>query len=44
MVPQDVEEAVIQRAWAKVHAENEVRDAIRAGMKASAAFQRYGVL
>jgi regulator of RNase E activity RraA len=44
VVPKAAEEAVVRRAWAKVHAENEVRDAIRAGMKATAAFQKYGVL
>ena len=44
VVPRDAEDAVIQRAWAKVHAENEVRDAIRAGMKATDAFSKYGVL
>jgi 4-hydroxy-4-methyl-2-oxoglutarate aldolase len=44
VVPQVVEAAVLQRAWEKVHAENEVRDAIRAGMKAEAAFAKYGVL
>ena len=44
VVPAQAEGAVIQRAWAKVHAENEVRDAIKAGMKATEAFERYGVL
>ena len=44
VVPQDVEEEVIRAAWAKVHAENEVRDAIRGGMGAVEAFRRYGVL
>jgi 4-hydroxy-4-methyl-2-oxoglutarate aldolase len=44
VVPQAVEAAVLQRAWEKVNAENEVRDAIRAGMKAEAAFAKYGVL
>lgn len=44
VVPRAVEEQAIQNAWAKVHAENEVRDAIRAGMKATAAFEKYGVL
>ena len=44
VVPTQAEGAVIQRAWAKVHAENEVRDAIKAGMKATEAFERYGVL
>ncbi len=44
VVPQAVEAAVVRRAWEKVHAENEVRDAIKAGMKAAAAFDKYGVL
>jgi regulator of RNase E activity RraA len=44
VVPQEVEQDAIQRAWAKVHAENETREAIRAGMLATAAYQRYGVL
>jgi hypothetical protein len=35
---------MVRRAWDKVHAENEVRAAIAAGMKAVAAFDRYGVL
>lgn len=44
VVPQQVEAAVVQRAWEKVHAENVVRDAIAAGMSATEAFQKYGVL
>jgi len=44
VVPQQVEAAVMRRAWEKVHAENEVRDAIRAGMLAVDAFKKYGVL
>jgi 4-hydroxy-4-methyl-2-oxoglutarate aldolase len=44
VVPQEAEEQVIRAAWGKVHAENEVRDAIRAGMGAVEAFRRYGVL
>ncbi len=44
VVPQAVEQEAIRRAWIKVHAENEVRDAIRDGMKAAAAFAKYGVL
>ncbi len=44
VVPQKVEAAVVRRAWAKVHAENEVRDAIRKGMKAATAFETFGVL
>jgi regulator of RNase E activity RraA len=44
VVPQAVEDAVVRHAWDKVHAENEVRDAIAGGMSATAAFARYGVL
>jgi len=44
VVPHALETAVIRRAWDKVHAENEVRDAIKGGMKATAAFEKYGVL
>ena len=44
VVPQDVEEEAIRRAWDKVHAENQVRDAIRGGMKATEAYERYGIL
>ena len=44
VVPRAAEEAVLRRAWDKVHAENEVRDAIKGGMKATDAFKKYGVL
>lgn len=44
VVPAVVEAEAIQRAWDKVHAENEVRDAIRNGLKAGEAFAKYGVL
>ena len=44
VVPQAVEAEAIQRAWEKVHSENVVRDAIRRGMKAVDAFEKYGVL
>ncbi len=44
VVPQDVESEAIRRAWEKVHAENEVRDAIRNGMKATEAWDTYRVL
>lgn len=44
VVPQHVEQKVLQFAWQKVHAENEVRDAIRNGMKAVAAYEKFGVL
>jgi len=44
VVPQTVEKEVIRAAWDKVHAENITRDAIRAGMKATDAYKKYGVL
>jgi 4-hydroxy-4-methyl-2-oxoglutarate aldolase len=44
VVPQSVEDAVIRRAWEKVHAENAVRDALRSGMPATKAFVKFGVL
>jgi len=44
VVPQAVEIEAIRRAWEKVHAENRTRDAIRAGMKATDAYEKYGVL
>lgn len=44
VVPPEVEQEAIARAWEKVHAENLVRDSIRAGMKATEVFKKYGVL
>jgi regulator of RNase E activity RraA len=44
VVPQKVEKEVVARAWKKVHAENITRDAIKDGMKAVAAYKKYGVL
>ncbi len=44
VIPQVVEAAVVRRAWEKVHAESDVRDAISSGMKAVEAFERFGVL
>lgn len=44
VVPQKVEEEVLQRAWKKVHEENVTRNAIAKGMKATAAYEKYGVL
>ncbi|MFT5465000.1 MAG: 4-hydroxy-4-methyl-2-oxoglutarate aldolase [Verrucomicrobiales bacterium] len=44
IVPQAVEAEILTAAWQKVHAENEVRDAIRDGLGAAAAFEKYGVL
>lgn len=42
--PRAVEAEAVRRAWQKVHAENVTRDAIKAGMKAAAAYEKYGVL
>lgn len=44
IVPQKVEDEVLIAAWKKVHAENEVRNAIREGLGATDAFAKYGVL
>lgn len=44
VVPRAIENEAIRKAWDKVHAENITRDAIKAGMKATAAYQKYGVL
>lgn len=44
VVPKAIQDKVVAAAWAKVHAENEVRDAITAGMSATEAFQKFGVL
>lgn len=44
VVPKAVEAEAVQAAWDKVHAENTVRDAIAAGMTATDAFKKYGVL
>jgi 4-hydroxy-4-methyl-2-oxoglutarate aldolase len=44
VVPQEIEAEAVRRAWAKVHDENRVRDAIRGGMTATAAFETFGVL
>jgi regulator of RNase E activity RraA len=44
VVPQPIEAEAIQAAWDKVHAENEVREAIKGGMKAVEAYHHYGVL
>jgi len=44
VVPRAAEASVVRRAWEKVHAENRVRDAIKGGMKATTAFDTFGVL
>lgn len=44
VVPQEVEVEAIRGAWEKVHAENITRTAIQQGMKATEAYEKYGVL
>lgn len=44
VVPREVESQAIAAAWAKVNAENVVREAIAGGMTAGAAFGKFGVL
>ncbi len=44
VVPRAIEQETIARALEKVTAENRVRDEIRAGMKATDVFRKYGVL
>jgi 4-hydroxy-4-methyl-2-oxoglutarate aldolase len=44
VVPRRIEAAVIQRAWAKVHAETRMKAAIEKGMRASDAFKEFGIL
>jgi len=44
VVPREAESEVLRLAWEKVHAENVVRDEIRAGAKATDVFRKYGVL
>jgi regulator of RNase E activity RraA len=44
VVPKELEDEVLERALAKVRAENEVLRAIRDGLTATQAFDRFGVL
>ncbi|KAA0988817.1 RraA family protein [Dyadobacter aurulentus] len=44
VIPQEIEERVIQAAKEKISAENRTRDAIKNGMKAMEAYQTFGVL
>ena len=44
VIPQSVEAETLRLALNKVEGENTVRDAIRQGMKSTAAFQKYGIL
>jgi regulator of RNase E activity RraA len=44
VVPRAAESEAVRLAWQKVHAENEVRSAIKNGMKATEAYHRFRVL
>jgi 4-hydroxy-4-methyl-2-oxoglutarate aldolase len=44
VVPRAAEAEAIRRAWDKLHAENVVRDEIRAGAPATEVFRRHGIL
>ncbi len=44
VIPKSVEDVVIQAAWDKALAENEVRKAVQSGMSATEAYRRFGVL
>jgi regulator of RNase E activity RraA len=44
VIPQHVEDKVLELAFAKVQGENKVRDAIRQGMSAVEAYRTFGVL
>lgn len=44
VVPQEMVEEVIERAWNKVKGENTVREELRAGAGVAATFAKYGIL
>ena len=44
VIPIEVEAEAVARAMTKVDAENVTRDAIKAGMRATEAYKKYGVL
>jgi regulator of RNase E activity RraA len=44
VIPRQVEDKVLELAFAKVQGENKVRDAIREGMSAAEAYRTFGVL
>jgi regulator of RNase E activity RraA len=44
VVPREVEQEALSRAWNKVHEENITRDAIKNGMKATEAYRKFGTL
>lgn len=44
VVPQEVADEAISKAWEKVKGENKVRDALRAGASVAETFAKYGIL
>jgi regulator of RNase E activity RraA len=44
VVPQELAEEAIQKAWEKVNGESKVRDALRAGASVAETFAKYGIL
>jgi len=44
IVPQEIEAEVLQNAWQKAHGEKQVFEAIRGGMKAQAAWDKFGIM
>ena len=44
VVPQDLADEVISRAWEKVNGESKVRDALRAGASVTETFAKYRIL
>jgi regulator of RNase E activity RraA len=44
VVPQELAEKVIEKAWEKVQAESKVREELRSGAGVEATFKKYGVL
>ena len=44
VVPREFEADVIGQAWTKVQGETRMREEIRQGMKASEAWERFGIL
>ena len=44
VVPQEVADETISKAWEKVRGENKVRDALRSGASVAETFAKYGIL
>ena len=44
VVPQEVADEAISKAWEKVKGENKVRDALRSGAGVTETFAKYGIL